>query len=45
MKQNRKYRIYVIGIVPRDLKERVVAIHAAGILKGKEKCPNTNQKS
>lgn len=28
-----KYRIYVIGEVPPDLKERIAAIHAAGILK------------
>jgi hypothetical protein len=33
MKQ--KYRIYVLGNIPPDLKERIVAIHAAGILKAK----------
>jgi hypothetical protein len=31
-----KYRIYVIGDIPRDIKERVMAIHVAGILGGKE---------
>jgi hypothetical protein len=30
-----KYRIYVLGPVPRDLEKRIVAIHAAGIFKGK----------
>jgi hypothetical protein len=30
-----KYRIYVLGEVPADIKERIVAIHAFGILKGK----------
>jgi hypothetical protein len=33
MKQ--KYRIYVIGDVPADLKEKIMAGHVAGILKGK----------
>jgi hypothetical protein len=30
-----KYRIYTLGTIPPDLKERITAIHAAGILKGK----------
>jgi hypothetical protein len=31
----KKYRIYPIGSLPPDLKERIAAIHAAGILKAK----------
>jgi hypothetical protein len=27
-----KYRVYVINTIPPDLKERIVAVHAAGIL-------------
>lgn len=33
MKQ--KYRIYVLGDIPPDLKERVASIHVAGILKSR----------
>ncbi len=29
------YRIYVIGEIPPDLKDRIAALHALGILKGK----------
>jgi hypothetical protein len=29
------YRIFVLGEIPPDLKERVAAIHAAGIVKSK----------
>lgn len=36
MKQ-KKYRIYVLGSIPPDLKERIIAAHAAGILKGRRK--------
>jgi hypothetical protein len=38
-----KYRIYIVGDVPPDLKDRIAAVHAAGILKGKseEKPPDT----
>jgi len=31
---NRKYRFFVLGSIPPDLKERVIAIHVAGILRG-----------
>jgi hypothetical protein len=31
----RIYRIYVLGDIPPDLKERIAALHALGILKGK----------
>jgi hypothetical protein len=27
-----KYRVYVLNTIPPDLKERIVAVHAAGIL-------------
>jgi hypothetical protein len=30
-----KYRIYLRGPVPSNLKERIVAIHAEGIMKAK----------
>jgi hypothetical protein len=44
---NTKYRIFVIGDVPRDLKERIAAIHAAGILTEKNQSipVNTRQKN
>jgi hypothetical protein len=32
MKTN--YRIYIIGDVPHDMKDRIAAIHAAGIING-----------
>jgi hypothetical protein len=31
----RIYRIYVVGSIPSDIKERVAAIHATGILSEK----------
>jgi hypothetical protein len=41
-----KYRIYVIGPIPSDLKEKIVAIHAAGILKKKsEDLPEVDKTS
>jgi hypothetical protein len=40
--KHKKYRIYVLGLVPPDLKERIIAVHVAGILKGKEKDPATS---
>jgi hypothetical protein len=33
MKQ--KYRIYIIGDIPPDLKDRIAALHVLGILNGK----------
>jgi hypothetical protein len=30
-----KYRIYIIGDVPQDLKDRIAAVHAAGIINEK----------
>lgn len=30
-----KYRIYVVGNFPPNLKEKIMAVHVAGILKGK----------
>ncbi len=33
MKQKGKYRIYVLGEIPRNLKERIAEIHVCGILK------------
>jgi hypothetical protein len=34
LRMKHQYQIYVLGDIPSDLKERIVAIHAAGILKG-----------
>jgi hypothetical protein len=31
----KRYRIYVIGNIPPDLKEQIIALHAACILNGK----------
>jgi len=33
MKQKGKYRIYVLGPIPPELKERIAFIHASAILK------------
>ena len=39
-----KYRIYTVGDIPPDLKERIIAIHVTGILKGKgEDVPSHNR--
>jgi hypothetical protein len=41
-----KYRIYVLGPVPADLKERIIAAHVAAILKAKiEDIPVSTQTS
>ena len=32
-----KYRIYILGDIPPDLKERIAAVHAAAILKSRNK--------
>jgi hypothetical protein len=32
----RRYRIYNLGEVPRDLRERISEIHASAILQAKE---------
>jgi hypothetical protein len=29
------YRVYVLGDIPPDLKDRIAALHALGILQGK----------
>jgi hypothetical protein len=31
-----KYRIYVLGEIPSDLKERIAALHTEAILKAKQ---------
>jgi len=39
-----KYRIYVIGDIPHDLRERIADIHASAILRSKrEDIPTTVQ--
>ena len=33
----KKYRVVVVGPVPKTLKEQIASLHAAGILKSEEK--------
>jgi hypothetical protein len=35
----RKYRIFIRGDITHDLKQRIVAVHTAGILNGKSREP------
>jgi hypothetical protein len=39
-----KYRVYVLGEVPKDLRERISELHATAILQAKES-DNTVQRS
>jgi hypothetical protein len=34
--KHKKYRIYVLGPIPPDLKERVAAVHADALLQAKK---------
>jgi hypothetical protein len=38
MRQRPHYRVYVIGHLPPDLRERIAALHASAILKSKGEC-------
>jgi hypothetical protein len=36
------YRVYVLGGIPSDLKERIAKIHAAGILTSRNEGKNSH---